>query len=35
MNFIDLEELSQSMKNLSKVPNVRELYLTGNPCEKY
>jgi hypothetical protein len=32
LNFVDLEDLSQSMKNLAKVPNIREVYMTGNPC---
>ncbi len=32
LNFVDLEDLSQSMKNMAKVPRIHELYLTGNPC---
>ncbi len=32
LNFVDLEDLNLSMKNLSKVPHIREVYLTGNPC---
>lgn len=35
LNFIDIEDLSVSMKNLSKCPKIKELYLTGNPCESW
>jgi len=32
VNFIGLEELEESMVNLSRCPVIKELYLTGNPC---
>lgn len=32
VNFIDLEELEDSMVSLSRCPLIKELYLTGNPC---
>lgn len=32
VNFIDLDDLEESMINLSKLVNIRELFLTGNPC---
>ena len=43
LNFIDLEDFEQSMKNLSKnlsnhIYNnlvLREIYLVGNPCAEY
>jgi protein TilB len=35
LNFIDIEDLAESMTNLSKVPKIKELYLTGNPCESW
>jgi protein TilB len=35
LNFIDVEDLSKSMKNLVKAPKMKELYLTGNPCESW
>lgn len=35
MNFIDIEDLAVSMENLNKAPKIRELYLTGNPCETW
>lgn len=35
MNFIDIENLKASCECLSKVYSLRELYLTGNPCEKF
>ncbi|EGR31599.1 leucine rich repeat protein [Ichthyophthirius multifiliis] len=31
VNFIDLENLEESMINLSKCPQIKELYMTGNP----
>ena len=34
-NFIDMEDFEQSCINLSKCPNLREIYLTGNPCYEY
>lgn len=35
MNFIDVFELYDSVVCLSKLPNLREIYLTGNPCEEW
>ncbi|KAL4479995.1 hypothetical protein ABPG74_020511 [Tetrahymena malaccensis] len=32
VNFIDLEELEDSLINASRCPMLKELYLTGNPC---
>ena len=32
VNFIDIENIEESMVNLSKCPQIRELYMTGNPC---
>lgn len=32
LNFIDLEDLEESMDNLAWCENMYELYLTGNPC---
>lgn len=32
VNFIDLEDLEESLINLRKIENIRELFLTGNPC---
>lgn len=34
-NYIDVEDLEQSMINLSKCPEIKELYTTGNPCESW
>ena len=35
LNFIDLEDLEESMENLSECESIVELYLTGNPCEHW
>jgi protein TilB len=35
MNFVDIEDLKESCDCLSKVDSLREIYLTGNPCEKF
>ena len=35
MNFVDIENLKDSVDCLSKVHSLREIYLTGNPCEKF
>lgn len=32
VNFIEVIDLKDSVCCLSKLPNIRELYLTGNPC---
>ena len=34
MNFIDLEDFKESVENLAKCPNIKELYLVGNPAAK-
>ena len=33
LNFVDVEDLEESMENLSECESIVELYLTGNPCE--
>jgi hypothetical protein len=33
VNFIDVLDLKDSVTCMSKLPNLKELYLTGNPCE--
>lgn len=35
VNFIDVFEIHDSVECLSKLPNIKELYLTGNPCEDW
>jgi protein TilB len=32
LNFIDVEDLEESMDNLACCEAICELYLTGNPC---
>lgn len=32
VNFIDVEDLEESLMNLRKIESIRELHLTGNPC---
>jgi protein TilB len=32
LNFVDLEDLEESMDNLAECEEIRELYMTGNPC---
>jgi protein TilB len=32
LNFIDAEDLKDSLENLEYCPNFTEMYLTGNPC---
>lgn len=32
LNFIDVEDLKESLENLEWCPNMTEIYLTGNPC---
>ena len=32
LNFIDVEDLEESIDNLEEVPDIQEVYLTGNPC---
>ena len=35
VNFIDVFEIHESVECLSKLPNFKEIYLTGNPCEEW
>jgi protein TilB len=35
VNFIDAEDLEKSVQCLAKLPNLKEIYLTGNPCEDW
>lgn len=35
VNFIDVMDLKDSVTCLSKLPNFKELYMTGNPCEEW
>lgn len=32
LNFIDVEDLEESMDNLACCEAITEIYLTGNPC---
>ena len=32
LNFVDVEDLEESIDNLAELPDFRELYLLGNPC---
>jgi protein TilB len=32
LNFIDIEDLRESLENLEWCPHMTDLYLTGNPC---
>jgi protein TilB len=32
LNFIEVEDLKESLENLEMCPHFTELYLTGNPC---
>lgn len=35
VNFIDIDQLQYSINNLKELINLRELYLTGNPCTQW
>ena len=35
LNFIDLEDLEESIDNLAECEDFKELYLTGNPCTSW
>lgn len=35
VNFVDVGDLYDSVKCLSKLPNIKEIYMTGNPCEDW
>ena len=32
LNFVDIEDFEESCDNLSELPDLRELFLIGNPC---
>mgnify|MGYP000350121257 CR=1 FL=1 len=32
LNFIDIEDFEESVDNLEELPDLREVYLLGNPC---
>ena len=32
LNFVDVEDLEESIDNLCELPDLRELYMLGNPC---
>lgn len=32
LNFIDIEDFEESVDNLAELPDIREIYLQGNPC---
>ena len=35
LNFVDVEDLEESVNNLAMCPEFKDLYLTGNPCENW
>lgn len=35
VNFVDVTELYDSVQCLSVLPSLKEIYLTGNPCESW
>lgn len=35
VNFVDVTDLYDSVKCLSVLPNLKEIYMTGNPCESW
>ncbi len=35
VNFVDVTDLHDSAVMLSKLPSLKELYMTGNPCEDW
>jgi len=32
LNFVDIEDFEESVDNLAELPDIREVYLLGNPC---
>jgi protein TilB len=32
LNFVDIEDFEESCDNLSELPDLRELFMIGNPC---
>jgi len=35
LNFVDIEDFEESVDNLAELPDIRELYLIGNPLTKW
>jgi protein TilB len=35
VNFIDVTDLYDSVQCLAALPNLKEIYITGNPCENW
>lgn len=35
VNFVEVTDLHDSVMCLAALPNIKELYLTGNPCESW
>lgn len=35
LNFVDVEDLEESMNNLAECYEIKDLYLTGNPCSNW
>lgn len=35
VNFVDVTDLEYSVRCLSTLPNLKEIYMTGNPCEAW
>ena len=32
LNFVDIEDFGESVDNLAELPDIREVFLVGNPC---
>lgn len=35
VNFVDVTELHESVQCLAALPSLKQIYLTGNPCEDW
>ena len=35
LNFVDIEDLEESVDNMQECENLQELYMTGNPCTQW
>ena len=35
LNFVDIEDLEESIDNLQECENMQELFMTGNPCTQW
>jgi len=35
LNFVDVEDFEESVDNLAELPDIRELYMVGNPCTNW